>query len=333
MASPQGAKLPFPEAFSAQDRFMATMTEEAIRDGLQLEAWMRRQHAESLDFPLSLNRPYGLPNKPFGYFGTVDLNGKPTSLMGCRQEIEFGKVTGPGDAGERLRNFVLGEFLPRAHWQYPDGNPGGFTIEQSLYRTSTGEYGKFSGESRNGCVDWRRLGSDYDWVLLTVQIHDFVMNFGPVTKRFQEAACIALQPDFVHIVEKPAPGFALEVAVGYPFVEFAPIPNVFGFGPGKFGNACKLYSFRLADDKSIQVIMNFAAAPRCRKVFDFGSRVPDPVYGGAALLQQLTFGKWDPAPFHNKLDAGMLAQHCRVHQALMEGVSKVFRDWSAGGRD
>ena len=78
---------------------------------------------------------------------------------------------------------AVGEFLKRAHWQYPDGFPGGFTIEQSLYRASNGEYGKFAGDCRNGCIDWRQMGSEYDWVLLTVQIHDFVMNFGPVTRK------------------------------------------------------------------------------------------------------------------------------------------------------
>lgn len=293
---------------------------------------MRRQQEELLDFPLSLNRTYKLPNKAFGYFGNLDLNGKPTSLMGCRQEVDFGKMEGTGDAGEFLRNFVLAEFLKRANWKYPDGNPGGFTIEQSIYRKASGEYAKFEGESRAGCIDWRKLGTEYDWVLYTVQIHDFVMNFGPVVKRFREAACVAAHADFVHIVERPAKGYELEVAIGYPFVEFAPIPNVFGFGPGKFGLACKLYSFLLADDKTVKVIMNFAAAPRCKKVFDFGSRIPDPVYGGAGLLSRLTFGRWNPVSFHDKLDSQMLAQHSRVHQSLMEGVANVWRELTKGGR-
>ncbi len=155
MSSPQPGRFPFPESYSAQDRFLATKTEEAIQDGLQLEAWMRRQHAAMLDFPLALKKVYKLPNKAFGYFGSLDLNGKPTPLMGCRQEIDFGKAAGAGDAGEMLRTFVPSEFLKRAHWRYPDGFPGGFMIEQSLYRTSAGEYGKFAGECRDGCIDWR----------------------------------------------------------------------------------------------------------------------------------------------------------------------------------
>jgi hypothetical protein len=332
MASPQSGVAAIPESFSAQDKLLVEKTEEAIRDGLQLEAWMRRQHEEMLDFPVPLNRKYNLPNKAFGYFGNMQLNGQPISIMGVRQEVEFGPISAAGDPGELVRNFVLGEFLKRANWTYPDGYPGGFGIEQSIYRSVNGGYAKFAGDVCVGCVDWRKLGTEYDWVLLTVQIHDFVMNFGPFKARLKEAACVTMHPDFVHINEKPAPGYALEVAVGYPFVGVAPIPNFFGFGPGKFGIACKLYSFLVTDKKELRVIMNFAAAPRCAKVFDFGKRIPDPIYGGAAALRRITFGMWNPEPFHNKLDSNMLSQHGRVHQALMEGVSKVWNDWCGGSR-
>lgn len=332
MASPQAGPPSIPDAFSATERLLLEKTEEAIRDGLQLEAWMRRQHEEMLDFPLALRKTYNLPNKAFGYFGSLPINGVATSVMGARQEIDFGALSGEGDPQERLKNFVLGEFLKRAHWEYSDGYPGGFGVEQWLYRNAAGEYGRFETDCRDGCIDWRQLGPEYAWVMLKVNIHDFVMNFGPWVKRFKEAACVAAHPEFVHIVEKPAKGYALEVAVGYPFVAFAPIPNIFGFGPGKFGTACKLYSFLLADDNRIKVIMNFAAAPRCKKVFDFGKHVPDPIYGGAGLLRRLTFGLYNPEPFHNRLDGQMLTQHCRVHQALMEGLSKIWNDWVGGGR-
>ena len=331
MASPQGGQSPYPDTYSAQDRILAAKTEEAIHDGRQLEAWMRRQ-SRAGEFPLNLNKTYTLPNQAFGYFDHLELNGKPVSVMGCRQIVDFGKAEGAGDAGQLLRDYVLGEFLRRAHWTYPDGYPGGFTIEQSLYRTASGEYSRFTGTEAKDCVDWRRMGAEFDWVLYTVQIHDFVMKFGPVTKRFPEAACVTAHADFVHVVERPEKGCELEVAVGYPFVEVTPIPNVFGFGPGKFGLACKLYSFRLMDDKRISVTMNFAAAPRCRRVFDFGPNAFDPVYGGAEIVSKLTFGAWKTGPFHNTLDSQMLAQHSRVHQALMEGSSKVWQEWVTGGR-
>ena len=54
------------------------------------------------------------------------------------------------------------------------------------------------------------------------------------------------------------------------------------------------------------------------------------MYGGASLLQRLSVGKWNPSAFHDRVDMGMLVQHCRVHQALMDGVERVWRDWLGG---
>jgi hypothetical protein len=308
---------------------MVEKTEQAIRDGIQLERWCRDPKREIKETRLDLKKTFALRNEAYGYLGHVPMNGKLESVMGVRQVVDFSDVSG-SNPEQRLRDFALKEFLPRANWVYPDGYPGGFTMAQSLYRDAKGEYGRFADPACEGCIDWRRLGTEYNWSLLTVQIHDFVMKFGPYLKRFKEAACVVAHPDFMHVVENPKRGYKLEVAIGYPFVAFAPIPNNYGFGPGKFGSAVKLYSFLLTDDNKIKVEMDFAAAPRCSRVFDFGKRIPDPVYGGAAALQAITFGAWKAQPFHDKLDLGMVSQHARVHQALMDGAAKVWNDWVRG---
>jgi hypothetical protein len=316
-----------PDSFSRLERFLVEKTEEAIRDGRQLERWCRDPGRQVQEVRLNLKKQFALKNEATGYFGHVVMNGASRSVMGVRQRTEFGRVSGP-DPERKLRDFVLGEFLPRAHWVHPDGYKGGFTIEQSLFQDGNGQYGRFPDEMRCGCIDWRRLGADYTWSLLTVQIHDFVMKFGPYLKRFNEAACVVMHRDFMHIVERPSGGRRLEVSIGYPFVEYAPIPNHFGFGPGKFGSAVKLYSFYVTDDNRIEAEMDFAAAPRCKKVFDFSRYIPDPVYGGASLLEAITLGLWKAQPFHDKVDAGMVSQHARVHQALMDGSAKVWSEWS-----
>lgn len=300
-------------------------------DGIVLRDWCRARQGQ--DFPLGLGKKFQLPNNAIGYFGEMHFHGKATSVMGCRQEVQFGKLDSP-DAATILKDFVLREFLNRAHWISPDGFPGGFDVERSLYQTGLGKYGKFAESDAVGCVDWRDLGyaasaDKYRWVLLTVQIHDFVMNFGPLTKRFAEAACVVVTPDFVSVTEKPEPGVQLEISVGYPFVNYAPLKNFFGFGPGKFGIAVKLYTFALLDDHTIRVRMEFAAAPRCLKVFDFGPEWPDPVYGAAALLSWFSLGFWNPDPVHTHMDTEMLSQHCRVHQSLMDGTANIFKEWRA----
>jgi hypothetical protein len=137
-------------------------------------------------------------------------------------------------------------------------------------------------------------------------------------------------PDFIHVVENPQPGYKLEVAIGYPFIDFAPIPNYFGFGPGKFDWAVKTFRFLLRDNNQVRCDMDFVAGARPKKVLDFGQLIPDPIYGTAEALHLLSFGVIDRQWIHDMGDLEMAAQHSRVHQALMEGSAKIFRAWVRG---
>jgi hypothetical protein len=314
-------------ALTDHERFLSERTEEAIRDGVQLRDWCLKPGNLKL-FPLDLEKEYRLPNQAHGFFGGTTIRGLPTSIMGCQQDVEFGRID-KGDAPELLKEFVLARFLPTAHWKNPDGNLGGFTLDQTLYKTSDGVVGRFPPEQVRGCVDWRRLQADLQWVFSTVQIHDFVMHFGPFLT-IKEAAAVAPHASFMTIAENPTAEYTLEVTIGYPFVRFAPEPNFFGFGPGKFGTAVKLFTFYLTPSNDVKVRMLFAAAPRCQKVFDFGEMWPDPIYGTAALLRLFTFGIFNDEFVHTKMDTNMLAQHARVHQALMDGSAEVFREWLSG---
>src|SRR6266851_741157 len=142
--------------FSAQDRFLIEKSEVSIRDGKQLDAWLRTQFKNRALrlFPLDLKRTYRVPNRAEGFLDTLDINGKSTPVMGCVQTVEFGEMAGD-NASARLEDFVCRDFLNLAHWTYPDGFPGGFGVEQSLYKTQAGKHGQFSGDLRKGCVDWR----------------------------------------------------------------------------------------------------------------------------------------------------------------------------------
>jgi len=171
----------------------------------------------------------------------------------------------------------------------------------------------------------------YEWTLITIRLFDFAINIGPLLKRLPEAVAVVQHKEYVHIVENPAPGYTLEVAIGYPFIAFAPIPNFFGFGPGKFDWAVKLFSFLLTNNKEIVMTMDFVAGRRPSKVFDFGKYIPDPVYGGAALLHAVTLGLWSKQKFHDKMDGEMMRMHGRVHQSLADGVAKIWEEWVQQG--
>jgi len=314
-----------PGSFTDLDRFLVDRTAEAVADGLALERWCRDPNREVSEFALDLKRPYALPNRAFGYFSELAIGNRNLSVIGVRQEVEFGKATGP-DPETQLKEYVLGEFLATSHWTYPDGWQGGFTFEQLLYCGMDGTVGRYAENERAGVQDWTLIGTRYRWSLFTVFLHDFVLALGPVRRRLREAATLVQHPDFIHVVERPAKGYKLEVAIGYPFVAYAPIPNCLGFGPGKFDWAVKPFSFMLRDNDEIRCNMDFAAGARPAKVFDFGKRVPCPLYGGAAALQAISLGLFDAGKFHDWMDGAMVAQHARVHQALMEGAAKVFAE-------
>jgi hypothetical protein len=233
----------------------------------------------------------------------------------------------PAQSSDDVREFVMRDFLANANWTYQSGQQGGFTIRKSICRLADGKYAVFAPGDATGPVDWRELNSAYQWVMLTIDLHDFVVGAGPIRKQIRQAVCVVQHPAFCSEDENPGSAARYRVSVGYPFVPYAPLKNIFGFGPGKFGAAIKSYNFEIGHDNALSVDMLFAAAPRCERVFDFGRGVPDPVYGGARLIERLSFGKWKADPFHDWMDSQMLAQHCRVHQALMEGVAA---NWQAG---
>ncbi|MBI3934390.1 MAG: hypothetical protein HY316_06830 [Acidobacteria bacterium] len=312
--------------FSEKDRLLIVKVEQAIQEGVQLERWYREQESRLLFFPLDLKNSYRLPNRAEGFFGNLSISGQSRTIMGCRQEVQFGQFS-DANLAERLQEFVLKEFQTRSHWTYEDGAPGGFTFEKTIYRDAANGYQRFPAGDQDGPVDWTTLGRRYAWVLLTVHIHDFVVKMGPWKKRLREAAYVVPHPDFLHVIRNPSKDCALEVSIGYPFVDVAPHANIFGFGPGKFGAAVKLFSFFLSPQNDLHVRMVFAAAPRAQKVLDLGKRIPDPVYGGAELLRYLSLGLLNPQVIHARMDAHMLVLHCQVHQALMDGVQKVWRDW------
>jgi hypothetical protein len=315
-----------PREFTAHDRFVVEKAELAITKGLELERWSRDPNRKIQKFELSLKRPYTLSNRAWGYFSDVTIAGKTLTALGCRQEVEFGKIAGPNPE-ERLKDYVLGQFLNSSSWVYPDGDLGGFTIQQMLYCNADGTCGLYGADEAGRARDWRDLGTKYRWSLLTIFLHDFVIHLGPMKTVLKEAVAVVQHPDFVHVVPNPKPGYKLEVAIGYPFIDHAPVPNYFGFGPGKFDWAIKTFSFLLRDNNEVRCDMEFIAGARARKVFDFGRYIPDPLYGTSDFMELVTLGIYKSKLFRDLVDGYMAVEHAHVHQALMEGSAKIFAAW------
>jgi len=326
MPNPQPGKASIPGDFTAFERSLVEKSEVALVDGLELERWSRDPNRKIEKHRLNLNRKYDLKNEAFGYLADVTIGSRTLTALGALQQVEFGKIEGP-HAEQRLTDYVLKHFLNTSHWVYPDGDAGGFTFKQMLYCKADGECGRYSDAELSDVRDWNLLGPIYRWSLFTCYLHDFVVTLGPYKHVFKEAVAVVQHPDFVHVVENPRPGYKLEVAIGYPFIDYAPVPNYFGFGPGKFDWAVKTFSFLLRDNNEVRCNMDFVAGARPKKVLDFGDMIPDPLYGTADALQLFSFGLIDAKWFRDFGDLEMSAQHSRVHQALMEGSAKIFRAW------
>ena len=315
-----------PPDFTAFERSLVEKTEVALVDGLELERWSRDPKRKIEKHRLNLNRQYDLKNDAFGYLADVTIGGRTLTAIGALQQVEFGRIVGPNPE-QRLTDYVLRHFLNTSHWVYPDGDAGGFTFKQMLFCTADGKGGRYSDAELSEVQDWNLLGPAFRWSLFTCYLHDFVVRLGPYKHVFKEAVAVVQHPDFVHVVENPRPGYKLEVAIGYPFIDYAPIPNYFGFGPGKFDWAVKTFSFLLRDNNEVRCDMDFVAGARPKKVLDFGNMIPDPLYGTADALQLFSFGLIDAKWFRDMGDLEMAAQHSRVHQALLEGSAKIFRAW------
>jgi len=329
MATAHSVRTTVPFDFSDLDRSLVRKTQIALIDGLELERWTRDPNRKVEFHELHLDRKYDLPNKAFGYFGEVTIGGNRLTALGARQEVEFGKITRPNPE-QLLKEYVLKHFLNTSHWIYEGGDPGGFTIKQVMYCTADGTVEKYTDDELTNVRDWRMFPDEYRWSLFNCYLHDFVVYLGPgktFKKILKEAVAVVQHADFVHVVENPRPGYKLEVAIGYPIIDFAPIPNFFGFGPGKFDWGVKTYQFLLRDNNEVLCEMDFVAGARPKKVLDFGWWIPDPFYGTAGALEKLTFGIYPAQRVHDFMDLQMSTQHARVHQALMEGSSKVFAAW------
>ena len=310
-----------------QETLLATKAADCIPGGIALCDWLRGHVYGAPGFPVPGWPAAKLSNKVTGYFDEYVFRGKPQTIMVCRQDIEMSPLNRP-DSADVLRDYVNTVMMNTAHWTYPDGNPGGFG-EDWYFSHKDGVTSRVAEDLRVGQFDWRSVGRDFDWVMLNVRVYDFAIPLGPIAKRVDSAVCVVPHPHFTYTKENPSPGIKLEMQVGYSYADYAPFPNFLGYGPGKLGDAVKLYQFILHDDGKLECRLVFASSPRCRKVLDFASWIPDPIYDTADLIQKVSFGIISSKPVHNMLDTQMIELHGVVHQKYMDGVDGKLRAYAA----
>ncbi len=317
-------------ALTAKDHTLIEKSEQALRQGSQLLNWWREisTRGKLQLFPLMPDENPDLTMEAF--FDQTVIDGKPTPAMGVIQTIRF-RLVPTASPPMALDDFVYGRLLSAAHWQNPDGLPGGFGYSVLLHKTrNRDEYGRFPVPLDTQSVDFRQVGTVYEWIMLQVDLYDFVRSFPPL-RRFakllsgiiREAAYLVTNEDFMRNLLPGIGGKPLQTDLGYAFVPATVYPNFFGFGPGRFGAAVKLFRFGLAGAGVFEVNMAFLLAPRSEKVLYLWGF--DPVYGTVNLLDALTFHKRNiKQRAHDKLDKIMLRQHGQVHENFILGLRKLL---------
>jgi hypothetical protein len=313
------------------DAVLVERAGEALRDGRAIAEWTRQA---PLDSGRSIRLPgrYNMPSRTLVYLGELELHGRPSSVMVCRQYVDLG-IFDCSDP-QWLPEFVLGSWLRRAQWRYPDGAWGGYTTRVNLARLCDGGLDRWTGDTQDRAkaeesrwYDWRELGAKYEWVVTSIDLNDFAFFIGALRKRWTMAVCVVSDRSFWGVQDKRESGGRLTVSVGFSFLQLAPVQNHFGSGPGKLGSAIKLFDFALTTEGRLVVRMDFVVAPRPQRVLELPPRGWDPIYGATSLVRTCTRERWQMRRVHDGVDSHMLRIHARVHQHLMDGTVLALRAW------
>ncbi len=324
---------PSPNSLTALELDLIEKSESALRDGKQLLNWWRERSSSNkiIGFPLRAETPSASMT---GFFDQLAINGKLTSVMGCLQRVRVRQSKAADRASFQcaLDSFSRRELFRFCRWQNPDGLPGGFGYAPLLCREKAGGvYTRFAAGSGSSDIDLSEVGKRLEWILLQVDLFDFARCFRPpkpmikpLSRIIKEAAYLVADEDLLQNNLPASAGSLIERGLGYSFVPATVHPNFFGFGPGRFGAALKLFQFRLLEGGELEIECAFLAAPRSQKVLYLGGF--DPVYGLFHLANALTLSKFRiKERIHDKLDTVMLRQHGDVHQSFLEGLCREIK--------
>jgi len=320
-----------------KERSLAEKTEISLHTGRQLIRWYREaSESAKLNF-YTLDKTDDTLIQAFNDRTTID--GKPVSVMGCVQSLRFRRLNPPpaGLESETLESFVAKRYFKSCTWQHDDGLPGGMGFQALLGKEASGSYLRIPEAERKTIPDLNLVGREFEWLLLQVDLYDFVRSIPQMrpyvktlSKFIKEAAYLGVHRDMMGGDFKPSPGVVAECRLGYSFVPATVYPNIFGYGPGRFGAAFKLFHFEVRETGEVQITMSFLTAPRSEKVFYLWGF--DPVYPAVQVADWLTLGMLRTKErVHDYFDATFMKQHGMVHQNFIQGMRRVWEDqgWAA----
>ena len=302
-------------ALSAQEQALVAAVDDSLPLGLALKAWWEQKDANnSIGERFELVRTYNPADRAYGFFDTAVLKQGSFNVMGLLQELPFDcpkTVAGHG-LKRQIREYVMRYFLRSTSYTTPVpfsgrsfGEPPGliagllfrnspnealrgFGYTQQYYKTVDGSIGAFPLEDQHAVVDLRELGKTFEWIILQVQLFNFVVPFKPLGDNLpqigiplQEQTYVVISKDFV--VNRPG-----EYGLGYAILKGTGSNpgDILAYGPGRFQLGFQTIHFTTDKSGATKVRMAFAAN-RPDKVMN----IPyDPVGLAFRALNTVTLG-------------------------------------------
>lgn len=265
--------------------------------GLALKRWWDQG---GVDAPPTrkflLTRSFNEPAESFGFFGEAPVEGRGMPVMGNFQALLYDRPKSPQTDQERaaqwmrdqLREFVLHYFMRISSFALPEDvtdqgrsapplflrpfslcsddavQRRGFGFSQLYYkRQDTGEIGAFPEEQRSAIVDLRRIGTDFEWIILYVDLFGFEITYMPfgsqgprLTQPLPEGSYLIVSRDLVLRRDDPEPGVLGRYGFGYAFIR-DPRPGLLAYGPGEFDAAFETIDFSVLTDGLVRLDMTF----------------------------------------------------------------------------
>lgn len=285
--------------FDAQETDVLSGVDEALAAGVELLRWWRAADAagypDGTTFPQSFvfNRPQ---DRSYGFFDTAPLSTGPLAVNGNVQRMFYDepKSAAPGGGktaewmNEQVREFVLHYFMRISDYRLPqqfaaahpppppllelfsqcpsrEAERAGFGFVQKLYRTAGGELGRFRPAEQDAIVDLRRLGPDFEWIVLRNPIFDFsfqVKPFGDTGPQLvlpiSQFNFLVTSKDFVVDQQRPEKGVLGRYGFGYAFIR-SRTPSPLAYGPGQLEPAFETLVWDVLESGQVRVQATFVA--------------------------------------------------------------------------
>jgi hypothetical protein len=298
---------------------LVAAVDDSLALGLALKSWWEKKDADNtLGERFELVRSYNPAERAYGFFDTATIRQGSFSVMGLLQEMAFDcpKSTDTRGLQSQLREYVMRYFMRSTAFTAPIPYTGrifgeppglilgllfnntpnealrGFGYTQNYYKTLDGNIGAFDAGNQHDIVDLRTIGTRFEWIMLQVQLFNFVVPFKPLGENLpqigiplQEKTWIVINKDFV--VDKPG-----EYGLGYALLRGGETSaaSILAYGPGRFQLGFQTIHFKMDPATGATRVSLAFASNKPQKIMN----IPyDPVGLGFRALSTVTLGYLD----------------------------------------